>query len=306
MTLGEDDFVRVIANWRPKHDNLAELATALNVAADSFVYVDDSSFECGLIRRELPDVAVVAVDEEPALHIGQLLRDDWFGVRELTEEDYSRGAKYRAEFERQDFLDSFSSLTDYLHELGVEVRLSPVGDGDVPRTSQLSLRTNQFNLTTRRLQPADISALRGDPDAQVLTVRSSDRFGDNGLVGAVFLRRDDNELHIENFVLSCRVFSRGIEQACLSAILRQSQSVGLKAVYGSYRQTERNGIVSDFYPRNGFEPAGSDGGTATFRHDLTDPPALPSHLTLHHDLAGDIWLATDARRRAQPGEDLPV
>ncbi|QTD96705.1 HAD-IIIC family phosphatase [Streptomyces cyanogenus] len=286
MVLREEDFVRIVANWRPKHDNLTELAAALNLGVDSFVFVDDSPFECGLVRRELPGVAVVPVDAEPAHHVGRLLHDGWFDTPALTAEDRTRVVKYRDELVRKDFLDSFASLDDYLRQLGVVVRLAPVGPEQVGRVSQLTLRTSQFNLTTERLQPARVRELADAPDALVLTVHSRDRFGDNGLVGAVFAHRTGRELHLDNFLLSCRVFSRGIEQACLAAVLRHARETGVARVFGSYRASARNGKVRDFYPRNGFTEVSGDESATTFRHDLTHLPEPPAHIDLT-DLLGE-------------------
>ncbi|MFF2660050.1 HAD-IIIC family phosphatase [Kitasatospora sp. NPDC058032] len=280
MVLREDDFVRITANWRPKSDNLRDLAEALNLGVDSFVFADDSPYECGLVCQELPEVAVVRLDDEPALHVERLLRDGWFDTRELTAEDRSRPAKYREESARSDFLHSFSSLEDYLRELDVRVTFTPVEERDVPRVSQITLRTNQFNLTTERLQPQDVRDRITDPGTWALAIRSTDRFGDNGLVGAVFVRRDGDTAQVENFLLSCRVFSRGIEQACLSALLRHARDTGLKAVYGSYRPTAKNTTVKDLYPRYGFQPAADDGTTTTYRHDLADIVPPPEHIRL--------------------------
>ncbi|GHH88409.1 HAD-superfamily phosphatase, subfamily IIIC:FkbH [Streptomyces sulfonofaciens] len=283
MTLREDDLVRITANWRPKHDNLAELAEALNLGIDSFVFVDDSPYECGLVRHALPDVAVVQVGQEPARHIDALLADGWFDTRELTAEDRSRVAKYRDELVRKDFLDSFDSLDDYLRQLDVRVALAAVAEADVARVAQLTQRTNQFNLTTRRLTPADVRALAADRGGLALAIRSSDRFGDNGLVGAVLGHRAGKALHIDNFLLSCRVFSRGIEQACLAAVLRHARDTGATEVLGSYRPTPKNHKVKDFYPRGGFAQAPdarAEDGTAVFRHDLAGIAAPPDHIHL--------------------------
>jgi FkbH-like protein len=292
MTLREEDFVRIAANWRPKHENVAEIAQALNLGLDSFVFVDDSPYECGLVRRELPDVAVVCVDGDPALHAGRLLRDGWFTTRDSTEEDRGRTAKYRDELVRKDFLDNFASIEDYLHELRVVVRVRAAGPGDVPRLSQLTLRTNQFNLTTRRMQQPEVATLLQDPGWLVLAIDASDRFGDNGLVGAIFARRHADAIHIDNFVLSCRVFSRGIEQGCLAALLDYATSAGLAAVFGEYRPTAKNGIVGDLYPRYGFQPvtaAAGGEGAATFRHDLREPLVRPAHLRMEEDFEGGRW-----------------
>ncbi|ADP82247.1 HAD-IIIC family phosphatase [Pseudofrankia inefficax] len=300
MTLREEDFVRVVANWRPKHENLAELAAALNLGLDSFVFVDDSPAERGLVRRELPEVAVVAVDDEPAGHRGALLADGWFDVRELTGQDRSRLTDYRTELDRKDFLDTFDSIEDYLRELGVQVRLRAVRPSEIGRVSQLTLRTNQFNLTGLRLQPPDVRRLVEDDAGLVVAIHARDRFGDNGLVGAMFASHPGDVWSIENFLLSCRVFSRGIEQASLLALLRHAQRSGATQVVGAYRATARNGKVRDFYPRSGFVPTGGAddglGGPAgpgddaapvsTWRHDLTHIAAPPPHVALTQDLGG--------------------
>jgi FkbH-like protein len=281
MTVREDDFVRIAADWRPKHDSLAELADALNLGIDSFVFVDDSAYECGLVRREMPAVAVVNVDDEPALHVERLLHDGWFDTRELTDEDRGRTSKYRDELARKSFLDHFDSVDEYLNELEITVRVGTAADRDLARVSQLTLRTNQFNLTTVRLQPAGVLELAKDSAAMVLAVHAADRFGDNGLVGAIFTRRDKDTIHIENFLLSCRVFSRGIEQACLAAVLRHARAAGAAVVTGSYRPTAKNHSVADFYLRHGFALTSGDGDTAvTFRHDLTDIMSPPGHIRL--------------------------
>ncbi|WP_316784276.1 HAD-IIIC family phosphatase [Streptomyces sasae] len=280
LALHEEDFVRVLANWRPKHESLVELARELNVGVDSFVFVDDSAFECGLVRRELPGVAVVQVGEEPALHPARLLGDGWFVARELTDEDLVRPVRYREERARQDFLDTFDSLDGYLRELDIEVTVAPAEPAQYARISQLTLRTNQFNLTTRRLQPTDVQGLAADPAARVLAVGSADRFGDNGLVGAVLLRRAEDVLHIDNFLLSCRVFSRGIEQTVLDAVLRHARDSGARELRAEYRRSAKNAKVADFYPRAGFETVTAGEDTAVFRHRLADLPGPAGHIRL--------------------------
>jgi FkbH-like protein len=193
-------------------------------------------------------------------------------------------AKYRDELERKDFLDSFASLEDYLRELGIKVRLAVVAEDQVARVAQLTLRTNQFNLTTRRLRQQDVRELMADPRRLVLTIQSGDRFGDNGVVGAIFYRRAGEFAHIDNFLLSCRVFSRGIEQACLAALLRHARQTGVDAVFGAYRRTAKNGAVSDFYQRMGFMLTEGNDSTSSFRHDLVDIMAPPAHVDLTEQL----------------------
>ena len=288
MVLREADFVRVNANWNPKDANLQDIANKLNLGVDSFVFADDSPFETGLVASSLPEVAVVRLDEEPALHVERLLADGWFDVRELTAEDRARSALYRVESDRQDLLDSSASMEEYLGKLGVRVTVASVREGDLARVAQLTLRTNQFNLTTDRLQPAEVRERIEDPDHLVLSVRSGDRFGDNGVVGALFARRTPQGLHIDNLLLSCRVFARGIELAAVSAVLEHARAEGLASVTAAYRPTKKNHRVRDFWPTLGFQPTAGDGGDAgelSFVHSLAVLPEVPAHLQLDVDFA---------------------
>ena len=288
LLVREDGFVRVSANWRPKHENLAELAADLNLAPEALVFADDSAYECGSVRSELPAVAVVHLDGDPALHVSNLLRDGWFDVQELTTEDGERVSRYRDELARKDFLQTFDSLEQYLRELRVVVRLGRARERELARVSQLTLRTNQFNLSAQRLRPAEVAALAADPDGLVLAVHAEDRFGENGLVGAVLAHREADLLHIDNFLLSCRVFSRGIEQACLSTVLRHARDRGVSAVTADYRHTSRNAVVREFYPGYGFVLVRDDGATRTFRHDLGEIVPAPEHVRLHADLGANL------------------
>ncbi|MFF8834840.1 HAD-IIIC family phosphatase [Streptomyces sp. NPDC015130] len=288
MVLRECDFARVNANWQPKDANLRDIADKLNVGIDSFVFADDSSFECGLVADSLPQVAVVRLDEEPALHIEKLLADGWFDTARLTDEDRARAALYRTESERAELLENAGSTEEYLQGLGVRVRLAEAAAGDLDRVAQLSLRANQFNLTTVRLGVEDVTARAGDPDHLVLTIRSGDRFGDNGVVGAVFARRtaDGTELHVDNMLLSCRVFARGIEQTAVAALLAHARTTGVRTVHASYRPTAKNRNVREFWPSMGFATTSTTDEALHFRHDLAELPAVPAHILLDSSLEG--------------------
>ncbi|WP_431038422.1 HAD-IIIC family phosphatase [Streptomyces sp. P6-2-1] len=293
MVLREGDFAQINANWLPKDGNIRQIAERLNLATDSFVFADDSAFETGLVADSLPEVAVVRLDDEPALHPEKLLADGWFDVPRLTEEDRARGGRYRTESARQDLLDTSASYGDYLDRLGLTVTVRRAAGRDLPRVSQLTLRTNQFNLTTVRMRQEDVERWAGDPDRLVLAVESADRFGDNGLVGAVFAHRTAGGLHIDNMVLSCRVFARGIEQAVLGDVLAHAAATGAGEVTAVFRPSRKNGKFRDFYPSVGFTPAQDDGPESRFRHDLAELPAVPGHLRLDSELS-------EGRAHAQP------
>lgn len=293
LAVREQDFVRVLADWRPKPDSLRALAAELNLGEDSVVFADDSRYECAAVRAELPLTAVVVLDGDPAEHVPRLLADSWFAATEVTAEDRSRTRLYREESARSAFLTASGSAERFLADLGVRVTLARAAPGELARISQLTLRTNQFNLTTGRLTAAEVAELAAGRDTRVLALSSADRFGGNGVVGAVFLRAGAgggtgaDTLVIENLLLSCRVFSRGIEQACLATVLEQARAAGFRAAQGSYLRTAKNAKVADFYPHYGFAVERRSATEGRFRCSLEPGhplPGIPGHLSLE---AGD-------------------
>jgi FkbH-like protein len=286
MTLREHDFVAIAADWTPKGQRVIELARALNLDPDSVVFVDDSPFECGLVRHSAPGTGVVALDSEPARHRERLLASDWFATLRLTEEDYARRDSYRAETRRRDFRAGFTSLSDYLRGLDISVEMFRPVESELDRIAQLTQRTNQFNLTTTRLDTAELRAGWLDHDAVVWAIRTADRFGDAGIVGALFGREAGGSLVVENLLLSCRVFGRGIESACLRATLEYARDRGMARVVGHYRASAKNGRFADLYPRHGFTAAESGADLQRFVHDLATMPKPVEHIRMTSPLSG--------------------
>ncbi|MFD0279709.1 HAD-IIIC family phosphatase [Kitasatospora sp. NPDC127111] len=280
LVLREPDFVRVNADWSDKAAHLLDIADRLGLAPDALVFADDSPAERARVRHGAPGVAVLPLDDEPALHPVRLLADGWFDVPRLTEEDRDRTAQYRTEGERRRLREGSGSLAEFLAELGVTVEIAPPRPHEYPRLAQLTQRTNQFNLTGLRLQPAEPALLAADPERLLLAVQSADRFGPNGLVGALLGRRTEDRLLLENVWLSCRVLTRGIEQACLAALLAHAAATGLRAVDARYRPTARNLRARDFYPALGFTEIAREGDQVYYRHDLTERPHAPGHIRL--------------------------
>jgi FkbH-like protein len=280
MILRDTHFAAIRANWKPKNCNLTEIAEQLNLSTDSLVFVDDSSFECGLVRRTLPEVQVVQLDDEPAFHAEQLLKDGWFTTPELTEEDYRRREAYRSEAQRHACGSKFSSIDDYLRELKTVVDLFIPSEPALPRIAQLTQRTNQFNLTTMRMSAGDVRHYKEQHGHLVLGIHSSDKFGDNGLVGALFVRTDDQVLVIDNLLLSCRVFSRGIETGSIVTVLDYARTKSLRGVCGCYRETKKNSRFADFYVRHGFVYRDTKQGLRYYFHDLNQLPEPVSHIKL--------------------------
>lgn len=288
MTLRAGDFVSVHAHWEPKDTALRAIADGLGIAVDALVFADDTAAERALIRHRLPAATVVPLGAEPAWHATRLLADGWFDTPHVTDDDRARTGRYQEAAARAHLRESTGSYEDYLRELEVVVRISPPGRHELHRMSQLSLRTNQFNLTGERVPPERISALCADPGRRLFAVRVRDRYGDSGLVGAVFAHHGADGLHIDNMLLSCRALARGIEHGCMTAVLSHARARGLPAVHARYRATRANGRSRGFYPSLGFVPhAPADGEDLFFRHDLADIPAVPGHLTVETDFEGD-------------------
>ncbi|WP_330261483.1 HAD-IIIC family phosphatase [Streptomyces sp. NBC_00539] len=282
MTLREQDFVRINANWQPKDGNLLDIARALDLGPDALVFADDSPAERARVRQGAPGVAVVPLDDEPALHVTRLLADGWFDTLRLTDEDRARTGEYHRQRERRALLHAGTSHEEFLRALEVALDLGPPRAHEYARLSQLSLRTNQFNLTGGGHLEPELVALAADPARLLLAARTADRFGANGLVAAVLGTFGAGTLRLDGMWLSCRVLGRDIERAVLAVLLAHARDLGLSAVTARYVPTARNHRVRDFYPSCGFTeraaPAGREDISVEFHHDLTRVPDVPGHV----------------------------
>jgi FkbH-like protein len=259
MLLRPDAFAVRAVNWAPKAGNLRQAADALGLATGSFVFMDDSSRERALMAGELPEVAVVAADGDPAYLVRSLLRRGWFDVLDLTDTDRRRPELYRARAGHTAFAREFVSPEEYLAALDIRVEIRPVTDFTVPRVAQLAARTSQFNLTGARFDAATTAAMSMDPEYLVVSVGVCDRFGDEGVVGALWVRCEPRTWRVLNMVLSCRVLSRGIELAAAGWLVRQARAAGADAIEGSFVLSGRNGVAADFWPQAGFTGPAGDG-----------------------------------------------
>ncbi|MFG2926095.1 HAD-IIIC family phosphatase [Streptomyces sp. NPDC048305] len=271
MVLTADDFSAFRADWNPKPGNVSSVAGALNIGTDAMVFVDDNPAERGLMEHQLPEVAVVPLPADPAGYAAALARGGWFNQLALTDEDRERGALYRARARREEARADAVSVEDYLRELDTAITVEAYGTLNAGRIVQLFGKTNQFNLTGLRYGADDVARRVETGEAAFFGVRAADAFGDNGLVGALALVREpDGDWTIENFVLSCRVFSRNIEDTVVGLVLRAARDAGAPGVRGRHVPTAKNGRFADFYPALGFTGAGGE-----FRHDLTRLAELP-------------------------------
>lgn len=269
MVLRDEHLTLKTVNWDDKVSNLREMAAALNVGPESLVYVDDSDFELEAVRQQLPGVTAFKV---PANYSDYL----WlcqsicalFYREQATAEDRAKVLQYKTEFARQKERKHFPSMEAYLRSLNLSIRFVPNTEAAVKRLAQLTQKTNQFNLTTRRMTEAELLAAVRAADHVVLGIGVSDRFGDYGITGLIVAEQTGERAHLENFLLSCRVIGRGIELKAFDTVVELLRRRGAKLVYGTYCPTEKNGQVRDLYPRLGFALVEDLGGVLRFELDI--------------------------------------
>lgn len=254
MLLREEHIATAQINWQDKAANLRQIASDLNIGLDSIVFADDSEFEIDLIRKELPEVTTLHLPSEKAFAFSdELISPGWFDTLTITEEDKIRGQAYKAEATRKLMYSKATDLESYYRslELVAEIRLADAFI--IPRIAQLTQKTNQFNLTTRRYSEAEIQAFATGESYDVLSLKLGDRFGDLGIVGACILEYRNGKALIDTFLFSCRALGRKAEEVLLNCCLYVAKTRGCTAAVGFYYPTRKNAQVEGFYPSQGFE-----------------------------------------------------
>ena len=253
IVLKADQIAARRINWQDKATNLRELAAELNIGLDSFVFVDDNPTERELIRQMLPEVAVPDFPAQPyeLPAFFKSLVDNYFAAYQLTSEDLKKTAQYKANAQRAGEQRKFANFDDYLRSLDIAIDIQAADAFNIPRIAQMSQKTNQFNLTTRRYTEADIHALLDD-GCSVWCFGVSDRFGDSGITGELIARISGAKADIDTLLLSCRILGKGIEEAFLFSLLNLLRSRGVSEVSATYIPTLKNGQTRDFFERMGF------------------------------------------------------
>jgi FkbH-like protein len=253
QVLREEHFAAMRVNWRPKAANLVALAAELELGLESFVLVDDSAYECLSVRRSLPQVEVVQVPPR-AVDIPTMLDSvARLEVVGLTAEDGGRTEMYRQEHKRQAMAEGDTDVASHLRSLDMRMVVRVDDAGQVARIAQLTQKTNQFNLTTRRYSESDIQELIDSPEWLVAHFSLTDIFGDSGLVGAALVRLEaPATAEIDTLLMSCRVLGRRAESAFLESVLALLRGRGVHTVVADYIPTARNHLAEGFLSAHGF------------------------------------------------------
>jgi FkbH-like protein len=265
MVLSLDDFASFEASWDPKDVVLRRISQQLRLGLEDFVFFDDNPAERELIRQSLPEVSVVEVPDEPSEYVRALERGLYFESRSVTDADRERSAQYQTERDRRALEGSAQTMEDYLASLEMRGSIRDIDDASMQRVVQLLGKTNQWNLTTRRLSESDVRMHLDKPGAVGLTLQLEDRFGDYGLISVLIAEREQTTLRITDWLMSCRVIGRTAEQFVFGALLGRARSAGIEGIVGEYTVTKKNGMVADLFPRLGFQTTHEDDAAATYR-----------------------------------------
>jgi FkbH-like protein len=246
------DFAAFKVSWDPKYLALRQIASEIKVGLDSLVFVDDNPAERELVRRKITEIAVPDVGADVADFIGFIDRAGYFEPAVLSADDIQRTKFYEANLERQDLQADVADYGEFLASLDMTAEIGPFSPKYLDRLTQLVNKTNQFNLTTRRYSASEIENMSRSPRALTLYGRLRDKFGDNGLISAIAGNVKDATLHIDLWVMSCRVIKRDMEFAMFDELVRECMDRGVNRIVGYYYPTPKNAMVAELFPQLGF------------------------------------------------------
>ncbi len=268
-TLRSDDFIIIKANWETKDNNFLAISKELNILPDSMVFIDDNPAEREIVRGQIPNAAVPELGRVED-YIRVIDRSGFFEVTDLSEDDLKRNAMYKENIQRSQLQQSFQDYNEYLKSLEMQAVIKEFDAVYFARIAQLTNKSNQFNLTTMRFSETDIENISIRNDYIRLYGKLSDKFGDNGVVTVVMGRLEEDILHIELWLMSCRVLKRGMEDAMLDELVKRAKEKGIHRLKGYYYRSAKNAMVKDFYGRFGFEQiSGNENGDTEWMLDIS-------------------------------------
>ena len=254
MVLTLEDISIFVANWDSKVDNIKNIQKALNIGFDSIVFLDDNPYERNLVKDNIPNITVPELPEDPSNYLSFLYEENLFETVSVSDLDKDRTKLYQTEYKRVESKSNFTDLSDYMSSLNMISKVELLNPFNIPRVSQLSQRSNQFNLRTVRYSEEELSDIMKSNNKYGLVFDLKDRFGDHGVISFVILTiTSSNEIFIENWAMSCRVLERGMENFIINYIQEYCKSKNIEIIIGEYIETVKNSIVRDLYLKLGFD-----------------------------------------------------
>ena len=250
--LRPEDFGVIKANWNPKDQNIDEIAREINLGLDSFVFLDDNPAERALVSGSLPTVSVPDIGNDPNNYFKYIDGNGFFDRVSLAQEDTDRSKYYNENKQRDDAKSKFQSQDAFLESLQMQGKISLFDDTHIERITQLINKTNQFNLTTKRYSLAEVEKIKDDSKFIAFYGRLEDKFGDNGLISILIAKKDVNTMHIDTWLMSCRVLKRGMEFLMFNVLLEEAKKLNINKIVGRFVPTEKNMMVKSLYSDLGF------------------------------------------------------
>jgi len=257
MVLREENFSCMKINWNDKVSNMIEISKELNFGLENFVFFDDDPVNREFVRTNLPQISTIELPKDPSQYAMILQNLKFFDVFRITDEDSKRNQMYLEQKERKEFENTVTNIDEFLKQLELQVSIKQATKFTIPRISQLTMKTNQFNLTTKRYQEEDIQKFSDDPNFIVGCAQVIDKFGDNGITSAFIVNKQNPKVWIlDTFLLSCRVMGREIEKAILYYIISKAKEEGVETIRANYIPTQKNKPIENLLPNCGFEQNG--------------------------------------------------
>ena len=250
--LKPNDMIVIKANWEPKDRNFVAIANELNLLPESLVFIDDNPAERHIVSEQLPDVSVPVIDEVQD-YIQIIDRNGFFETTRISSDDLKRNNMYRDNAKRAALEAKYEDYSDYLLSLEMQAEIHPFERIFISRIAQLTNKSNQFNLTTKRYTQEEIEQTAKDSKYITQYGKLKDRFGDNGVVSVAIGRVENDVCHIELWLMSCRVLKRNMEFAMMDEFIARCIDIGVRSVFGYYYPTDKNKMVKDFYALHGFQ-----------------------------------------------------
>lgn len=280
MVLREEHFASMKINWDDKISNMSAIAKELNIGLESLVFIDDDKFNRQMIKNALPEILTVDLPDDPALYSKALTELTDFNAFQITREDRDKNQMYLEQRKREDFKAAAGNINEYLKGLEMTVTIRKVNSFAMPRISQLTQKTNQFNMTTRRYLEENIKKFSEDRNFLVVSVKVEDKFGDNGIVGAAIVKKQKTCWVIDTFLLSCRVIGREIEKALLEYIIEKARGGKVKKIIGEFIMTEKNAPAKEFYRNSGFELIKKDKDVEHWEYGIARKSKYPDFIKI--------------------------
>ena len=254
MVLREEDFACMVINWGNKVENMKAISKQLNIGLDSFVFFDDDPVNREFIRQNLPEVITPELQLDPSNFSKILLDLNEFSTFKITDEDIQRKKSYSDQKKRIELEKSSQNIDDFLRSMDLKLTIKKATSFTIPRISQLTLKTNQFNLTTKRYQEKNIKQFAENPNMLIGCAQVEDKFGDNGITGVFIVNKNNpKEWELDTFLLSCRIMGREIEKGVMNYLIEEAKKDNVERIIANYIPTEKNKPVENFLTSCNFE-----------------------------------------------------